>query len=198
MDAAQHFSNNKAINPNSIKVGIEIEMEASFRLVNAPILPGAIADRSITITGAALVDAQRWVANKAGKHLLLETSEGVMDVPCRIANSGQVALLSTLLNSEGSPIEQYYASSKEDADYSRLVARMETPPTKEALDNHFARLVQVKAVQIDKNTGQMWFSSIGQGRYQLSQLAAQLYMAARPAVRTVNTPNLDMVDAFEA
>lgn len=193
-----HFASNKAINPASIKVGIEIEMEASFRLVNAPILPGAISDRSITITGAALVDAQRWVANKSGKHLLLQTNEGTLDVPCRIANSGQVALLSTLLNSEGSPIEQYYASSKEDADYSRLVARMEAPPTKEALDAHFVKLVQVKAVQIDKNTNQLWFSSIGQGRYQLSQLAAQLFMAARPVTRPVPKLDLDMVDAFEA
>lgn len=198
MDATSYFSNNKSINPTSIKVSIEAEIEANFRLINAPLLPGSISDRVISITGASLVDAQRWVANKPGKHLLLETNEGVLDIPCRIANSGQVALLSTRLSTEGSPIEAYYASQRSDVDYAHLVAQLhQEPPTKTSLDEHFDLLVKVRAITSDKESGDLWFSSIGQGRYQLSQLVSQLHMASKLATRKLDVSQLDLVaDAF--
>ena len=193
MDIQQYFG--KQFNPASIREKVTVALEASFRLVQAPLLPGEIRDRIISVSSASLVEAQRWTANKPGQHLVLETSEGeVLDVPFRIADSGQVVILSQRLAEDGSPIESYYASDFSDEAYARLVERYPTAPAKSALDEHFATLLKVKAVTAAKESGDLWFSRFGAGRYQLTQIVSQLVQASKP-VRAKAKP-VEVPDVF--
>lgn len=195
MDIATHFG--KQFNPSSIREKVSVQLEASFRLVQAPLLPGEIRDRILSITGASLVEAQRWTANKPGQHLLLETSEGEMlDVQFRIAESGQVVILSQRLAEDGSPVEAYYASDLSEEAYAALTTRYPAAPPKQSLDEHFAQLLRVKAITAAKESGDLWFSRFGAGRYQLTQMIGQLVKASRPVRATTHA--VSMPDAFEA
>jgi len=196
MNAKQHFLDNKQINPASVRVLIEAEMEPSFRLVSAPLLPGIIADRIVSVKSAALVAAQRWTAAKPGQHLLLELGDGeTLDVPFRISDKGQVSVLSTRLHEGGSPVEAYYASDLSEEAYADLQEKYPAAPAKKALDSHLLILCEVKAVSTSKESGDLWFSRFGYGRYQLTQIIGQLYQATQPVpVRRVAA---DLPDAFE-